>query len=131
MSDEADTPEENEERSMTRIFFEDMVPEAMRDNRAMFEIMQGSICIAVQEEGAWTLRFGKYEEGCYTEELDESASCVVVFERAGFEKMLLQQPLAEEDEPECYGDDKMLAAFGKLLNTPSKGQLGIRTSKPH
>lgn len=120
-----------ESKSMTRTFFEDMVPLGLRDNRAMFSILQGSICIAVQDEGAWTLRFGKYEDGCYTEELDEGASCVVVWEKEAFEKMLQQQPLAEEENPKCYGDERMLAAFGKMLSHKNSGQLGIRTASLH
>jgi hypothetical protein len=116
-----------EEMSMTRTFFEEMVPIALRDNRPLFTLMQGSICIAVQEEGAWTLRFGKYEEGCYTEEFDKSAACVVIWEKEAFEKMLRQEELAEEENPKCYGDEKMLMAFGKILSKQNKGQLGIRS----
>lgn len=119
----------NEPKSLTRAFFEDRLPRAIFDNRTMFELLRGSICIAVKDEGAWTLRFGHTKPGFFTEELDQDADCVLEFERSAFEKVLQAQPLEPEDEPRMWGEDKMLKAFGKILDTGAKGQLGIRTVK--
>ncbi len=114
--------------SPTRRFFEEMLPVALHMNRALFNIQRGSICIAVQDEGAWTIRFGRYGgEECYTEELDEEADCVMVWQAEGFEKMLLQQPLAASDEPDCYGLEDMIGVFLTMLKEPSRGQVGLRS----
>lgn len=124
-----DDAPDNDDKSLTRAFFEDQIPRAIFDNRTMFELLRGSICIAVKDEGAWTLRFGSTNPGFFTEELDESADCVLEFERVAFEKVLRSEPLEPQDEPRMWGEDKMLKAFGKLLDQGAKGQLGIRTSR--
>ncbi len=116
--------------SPTRRFFEEMLPEAFGANRALFEAVRGSICIAVEPESAWTIRFGQYgAPNCYVEELDEEADCVMVWQVRGFERMLLSQPLEDEDEPRCYGDAKMIDIFTKFMQAPSKGALGIMSRR--
>lgn len=120
--------EDVQELSNTRRFFEEMLPKALHMNRTLFNVLSGSICIAVQDEGAWTVRFGHYGEGCFTEELDEGADCIMLWEAASFEKMLLQQPLGPEDEPKCYGNPEMVGAFMRMLREPAKGALGVRSA---
>jgi hypothetical protein len=114
--------------SNARKFFEEMLPVALKQNKGLFNASRGSICISVEGEGAWTLRFGKYgAPDCYTEELDESADCVMLWTAKGFDKLLLSEPLDAGDEPKCYGEEKMIGVFLRMLQEPSKGQLGIRT----
>lgn len=116
--------------SPTRRFFEDMLPQAFGENRALFEASRGSICIVVEPEGAWTIRFGRYgAPECYVEEVDEEADCVMVWPVQGFERMLLSQPLSEEDEPKCYGEERMIEVFTRFMRPPAKGPLGIMSRR--
>ena len=113
--------------SKTRKFFEEMLPAALHMNQALFNLRSGSICIAVQDEGAWTLRFGRYgSDDCFTEELDEAADCIMLWQAQGFEKMLMEQPLCEQDEPQCYGLEHMLGIFVSMLKEPARGQAALR-----
>ena len=62
-------------------------------------------------------------------EMPESADFVMVCSAKGFDKLLLSEELGPEDEPKCYGQEKMIGVFLRMLQEPSKGALGIRSRR--
>lgn len=110
----------------TREFFEEFIPAAVEAHEEMATTIEGSVCMIVQGEGAWTLRFmrGRLE---VEEEIDFDADLVATFSAERFEDLLRGRSLdPDSEDPICLGDTTLLERLGRVLSPPSRGGLGAQ-----
>ena len=110
-----------------REFFDGMLPTMISTRRDLFERSQGSICIVIHEEGAWTVKFGDSDSPFALQEgINLDADLVATFSKADFEGLLKESPDAGSLNPITIGNRELLSTLGHLMLPPARGGLAAR-----
>jgi hypothetical protein len=108
------------------LFFEKLLPEAIKKNRYAFEAQSGSICVWVYNVGTWTIRLGEKDLSmAVTKESCFSADLVAAFNEKTFARFLAGEPIEPENGCFFEGDAKLLSRLGRVLQMP-RGTVALR-----
>ncbi|MBI1945195.1 MAG: hypothetical protein HYS27_05840 [Deltaproteobacteria bacterium] len=116
-------------------FFDDVLPDLIRQRARTFGQTQGALTIMVEGVGSWTVTFGDARSPtAIVDEADTEADCIVVWAKDAFATLLgtpaPSVPPSESGPIAVVGEIKLLARLGSLLDAATaKGQLGPRLAQ--
>ena len=116
-------------------FFEELLPEVIRQRARSFGQTQGALTIMIEGVGSWTVTFGDARSPtAIVDEADTEADCIVVWGKEPFAALLGSPapslPPAESGPIAVVGEISLLSRLGALLDVATaNGQLGPRLSQ--
>lgn len=116
-------------------FFEELLPELIRQRARTFAQTQGALTIMVEGVGSWTVTFGDARSPtAVVDEADTEADCIVVWGKEPFAALLgateAELRPSESGPIAVVGEIKLLARLGSLLDVATaRGELSPRLSQ--
>lgn len=111
----------------TREFFEGMLPAMIVSRRDMFERSQGTLCLVVHGEGAWTVQFGDPDSPFALQEgINLEADLVATFSKQQFAALLDPTQEGKVDQPIIMGNPDLLRTLGHFMLPPARGGLAAQ-----